>query len=290
MHDNEFFIDESLVRKLLQSQQEELSNLPLLPVSSHGSDHALFRLGENYVIRLPRVAGAVKGIEKESIWTPKLSKHFNIPTSKPAYVGKSEAYYPYNWLIMNWIEGNNPDFEKTDEHSQIVKDLAHFINTLHGIKLVNGPRSRRGIPLTNLDQQVKECFTQISNEYDTIKLNKIWQSIIDTPYWNKELVWIHGDLHQGNILCRYNRLAGVIDFSDIGMGDPATDLMIAWTLLNKNSREQFKNSLLMIDECMWIRGKGWALSMAAIMLPYYKSRNPYYAKLARRIIDEIINH
>lgn len=71
--------------------------------------------------------------------------------------------------------------------------------------------------------------------------------------------------------------------------NPACDLVIAWSLLNANSRKIFKENLDHIDENTWERGRGWALSIAVIMLPYYKNSNPVLAKLARRIIVQILS-
>ena len=92
----------------------------------------------------------------------------------------------------------------------------------------------------------------------------------------------------GNILVRSNRLSAVIDFSDVGIGDPACDLIIAWSLLKSHSRRSFRENLENIDDNTWERGRGWALSIALIILPYYKNSNPILATLARRIIENVM--
>jgi aminoglycoside phosphotransferase (APT) family kinase protein len=81
----------------------------------------------------------------------------------------------------------------------------------------------------------------------------------------------------------------VIDFADLGIGAPACDLVIAWSLLNSHSRRVFKENLEHIDDNTWERGRGWALSIALIMLPYYKNSNPTLAVLARRIIKHLLS-
>ena len=50
--------------------------------------------------------------------------------------------------------------------------------------------------------------------------------------WDREPVWVHGDVAVGNLLVRDGRLAAVLDFGSSGVGDPACDIVIAWTFLS----------------------------------------------------------
>ncbi|MFK9733996.1 phosphotransferase, partial [Escherichia coli] len=67
-------------------------------------------------------------------------------------------------------------------------------------------------------------------------------------------VWFHGDVAAGNLLVRDGRLVGVIDFGCAGVGDPACDLAVAWTLLGGQSREVFRAGLRP-DDATWARGR-----------------------------------
>ena len=117
----------------------------------------------------------------------------------------------------------------------------------------------------------------------------LWEKLRDIPYWSNPSIWIHGDLLLGNILIKNNRLSAVIDFSDLGLGDPACDLLPAWCLFNSESIQIFKANLQHIDKNTWLRGKGWALSIALILLPYYKTRSPVMAELARHMLKNIFS-
>jgi aminoglycoside phosphotransferase (APT) family kinase protein len=295
MHDNEQEVNLELVRSLLKEQCPQWAELELTPVLSSGTDNALFRLGDKYVVRIPRIewslSSITNGINKEYLWVPQLARHLKTPVSEPIFKGKPNEDYPWPWSITKWNEGHNPDFEKEDEYENLAIDLADFLNELHSIKLSEtGPFSRRGVPLVELDKETKEALKNLEEDMDTKPLALLWEKLLNTLCWNQSPVWMHGDLLPGNILIQNNRLSAVIDFADVGLGDPACDLIVAWSVLNSSSRAIFRNHLVNIDEHTWQRGKGWALSIAVIILPYYKNTNPVLASVARRIIQQLFKN
>jgi aminoglycoside phosphotransferase (APT) family kinase protein len=90
----------------------------------------------------------------------------------------------------------------------------------------------------------------------------MWETALRTS-WPKPPVWFHGDVAAGNLLVRDGRLAAVIDFGTSGVGDPACDLVLAWTMLSGDSRAVFRETLG-LDDDTWDRGRGWALWKALI--------------------------
>lgn len=287
MHTNEFSVDDSLVRKLISSQCPQWQHLSIVPIQSSGTDNALFRLGDEWVVRLPRIDWATKSIQKEYDWLPKLSKLLNHAMSVPVFRGEPEHGYPWSWLISPWYEGHNPPFEQKNEYAELSLALASFLNGLHAIHLENGPFSRRGVHLKAVADQTLTALNALASDMDVKQLKLLWHELEQVPQWHNTPVWVHGDFLPGNIIVFNTKLQAVIDFSDVGIGDPACDCIMAWSLLNQKSREIFKSQLNNIDEDTWLRGKGWALSIAAIMLPYYKNTNPTLATLARRILAQI---
>jgi len=289
LHANEYHITKELVISLLESQCSQWAELPLEPIKSAGTDNALLRLGQNLVVRLPKIDWATNSIHKECVWIPQFAKHLNMPLSEPVFEGKADANYPWPWMIVKWNEGENPGFEKENEYETLAVDLAQFINQLHDIPLSDGPPSRRGTPLSSVDVETRVAIAALKDEIDVDVMTELWDSLSQLPEWTQKPVWVHGDLLPGNILVKNNRLSAVIDFSDVGVGDPATDLIIAWSLLNKNSRKLFRKNLKKIDDITWERGKGRALSIALIILPYYKNTNPILTTIARNIIRQILS-
>ncbi len=289
MHENELEISESLVRNLLNRQCPQWAYLNLKPIESSGTDNALFRLGNDYVVRLPRIDWATKGIEKEYEWVPKIARFLKTAISEPISKGHPDETYPWSWMIIKWNEGYNPSYENDHEYELLALDLAVFLNEFHKINLLDGPPSRRGISLEKLDNETTKAIPQLEDELDIKSITALWHYFSNLPKWSKAPVWVHGDFLPGNILIENNRLNAVIDFSDVGIGDPACDLVIAWSLLTPQSRKLFKMNLENIDHDTWERGRGWALSIALIMLPYYKNTNPALTALARQIISNVIN-
>ena len=287
MHEKELNVSEELVRSLLAEQCPNWADLPLQRIQSSGTDNALYRLGTELVVRLPRIDWAVSSIEKEHTWVPQITNHLSTPISTPIFCGKPNAKYPWPWLVIKWNDGENPEFEQENEYNDLAVELAQFLNELHAIKLENGPLSRRGVHLSNVNERTNADIPLLKDEIDADYYLKLWKELSNLPEWHGEPVWVHGDFLPGNILVKNNHLSAVIDFSDVGIGDPACDLVIAWSLLNKDSREVFKKNLNNIDENTWQKGRGWALSIAAIMLPYYKNTNPAYARLARRMLKNV---
>lgn len=292
MHENELDIDDRLVRDLLRNQCPQWSGLSLRTLESSGTDNALFRLGDQYIVRLPRIEWVPGSNEitlnKEYEWLPKIATFLKTPIALPFFKGKPDNAYPWSWLVSRWNEGQNPNFEQENEYEQLAIDLARFLNDFHKIKLPNGPFSRRGMPLLEEDEETRKGIGALEGEIDISSMLPLWEQVLKVPSWNKNPVWIHGDFLPGNILIQNNRLSAVLDFTDLGIGDPACDLIIAWSLLNAHSRSVFRDHLENIDNDTWQRGRGRALSIALIMLPYYKHTNPTLAKLARRMIKNIL--
>lgn len=288
MHEDEFPIDAILVRRLLDLQCSQWAHLQLEKVISSGTDHALFRLGTEFVIRLPRLDGAVNNINKEWEWLPKLAPFLKIPISIPLFKGSPTDFYPWPWIVSPWHQGSNPPFEKENEYEQLAKDMASFLNEFHKIPLADGPYSRRGVPLKTFDEETRNAIHQLDGKIDTEQVTKVWEYFLGLPYWQNMPVWVHGDLLPGNILIENNRLSAIIDFSDVGIGDPACDLIMVWSLFNKQSRNVFRKYLHEVDDQTWQRGQGLALSIALIILPYYWHTNPGLVCVAKNMLKSVL--
>jgi aminoglycoside phosphotransferase (APT) family kinase protein len=100
-------------------------------------------------------------------------------------------------------------------------------------------------------------------------------------------VWIHSDLLRPNLLVRDGRLDAVIDFGGAGVGDPATDVIPAWSVFGQTGRDAFRRALD-VDNGTWNRARGIALHQAALIIPYYAQTNPAFAAPAKRTVEEIL--
>lgn len=300
MHADEVGTDAALVRRLLLGQFPEWADLPIEAVPSAGTDHALYRLGDEMSVRLPRIHWAVGQAAKEARWLPKLAAHLPLAIPTPIAQGQPAEGYPWDWSVYRWLAGENAIRARIDDLSQVAIDLAGFIGALRQVDTEGGPSngpehepaplSSRGNPLIERDAQVRTCIAQldeIGGLIDARAVTEAWEASVRAPVWDGPPVWIHGDLMQGNLLIEHGRLSSVIDFGCLGLGDPACDLMIAWTLFSGPSRTAFR-AALDADDASWLRGRGWALSVALIALPYYLHTNPTIVEASRHAIAEML--
>lgn len=287
MHNNEINISEKLAYKLIRAQFPEWATLSLEPMRPEGTDNLMYRLGEDKIIRLPRIPSAVPSLEKEKLWLPKLTPHLPIPIPHILAEGDASDEYPYPWLIIKWEKGKNPSADNPLEQNNAALTLASFIKAMQKIDTQGGPICRRGQPLKNRDAETRKAIPLMSELYDTKLLLDLWNESLSAPEWHGKPVWIHGDLHAGNILCEGEQITAIVDFGLMGVGDPAADLMPAWTLFDPAAREIFKE-IVAPDEATWLRARGWALSMGIVAYPYYKETNPKFAEIALGMIDQVI--
>lgn len=292
MHADEVDTDTALVSRLVAEQFPQWANLPIQPVRSAGTDNALYRLGDEVVVRLPRIHWAVGQVEKEQKWLPRLAPLLPLAVPVPLAKGTPAEGYPWEWSIYQWLEGETATVERIADLSQAATDLARFVAALQRIDPIDGPppgehNSFRGVPLTTRDDETRAAIACLHGAIDVGAVTAAWEGALEAPAWGGPPVWIHGDLQSGNLLAVQGRLSAVIDFGCLGVGDPACDLTVAWTLLSGETRDTFR-AVLPVDDATWARGRGWALSVGLIALPYYQSTNPVLAGIARHAIAEVL--
>lgn len=291
MHDNEVDTDASLVSHLLAAQFPQWAGLPIAPVESAGTDNALYRLGDNMAVRLPRIDWAVGDVHKEHRWLPRLAPLLPLAIPVPRAKGKPGEGYPWHWSVYGWLKGENTTIDHIVDPHQAAMDLVQFITALQRVDTAGGPlavdHNLRGVSLATRDTGTREAIACLQDTIDTDAATVVWEAALQAPEWDRTPVWFHGDLLPGNLLFERGRLSAVIDFGGLGVGDPACDLMIAWGLFSGESRDLFREALA-IDKATWARGRGHALSQAVIFIPYYLDTNPVGVSNARRLIDEVL--
>jgi aminoglycoside phosphotransferase (APT) family kinase protein len=292
MHADERVTDEALVRRLLGTQFPEWAQLPIARVASAGTDHALYRLGSDLVARLPRIHWAAAQASKEQRWLPILAPLLPLELPLPAASGAPGEGYPWQWGVYRWIEGEDATLDRISDAGQLALDLAQFLMALQRADARSGPaagehNSCRGVPLAERDAATRSALGQLHGVLDVGAATAAWEAALAVPPWRGAPVWVHGDLQSGNLLARGGRLRAVIDFGCLGVGDPAVDLIVAWNLLTAAARETLRIRLG-VDDATWARGRGWALSVSLIALPYYQHTNATLAASARRALAAVL--
>lgn len=267
MHVDELPIGERLVRRLLEEQFPEWADLPLRPVEPAGTVNAIFRLGDGLAVRLPRRDGPTEPETDAFEWLPRLAASLPVEIPVPLAQGRPSGEYPWFWEIHGWVEGETAPVTEIDA-MRAARDLAALVRALQRVDPAGAPAGR-GIPLAERDAEIRYWLARFDGDP---RVTGEWERALAAPPWDGPPVWHHGDLDCRNWLVRDGRIAGVIDWGSMGVGDPACDVMVAWKLRSAAARGAFRDALAP-DDATWERARGWALSQAVAILAYYTPEN-----------------
>jgi aminoglycoside phosphotransferase (APT) family kinase protein len=290
MHAGETPADAALVRRLLARQFPQWARLPVTPVPSSGTDHHIYRLGEQLAVRLPRIGWAAEQAQKEARWLPRLAPQLPLAVPTPVALGQPGDGYPFGWAVHAWLPGRDATTCPPRDLERAAGDLAAFVAALRAVSTTGAPPrppGSRGGPLAELDEDVRAAVAALGDRIEKTAALDSWEQSLAAPGWEGPDGWLHGDLLPGNLVVVDGRLSGVIDFGGLNVGDPACDLLPAWNLFAGPSRRSFL-AALDVDEATRLRGRGWALSQALIALPYYWDTNPSLVAQALRALELVL--
>lgn len=294
---SDLVVDEAVARRLLTAQFPRWADLPLAPAPNAGTDNAVFRLGSELALRLPRASWSVRMVEKELRWLPVLAPELPLSVPVPRAIGRPTPDYPCTWAVYNWLPGTGAAPSLIADPIAAARDLAAFLAALQHLDATGGPAPGgdnvyRGGRLGSrhdhsavADHHIRARIAALRGLADTDKLTAAWDEAVSAPAWDGPPRWVQGDLHPDNLLVRDGRLCGVIDFGCLAAGDPACDLMVAWTLLPPPARAVFRDALG-VDTATWTRGRGWGMAMALPSPDEFA--DPRTAERSRRRVDELI--
>ncbi len=290
IHKNEVRSDPDLVRRLLAAQFPHWADLPVMAVARLGTDHMLFRIGDELVARMPRIVWATDQAESDQRWLPFLAPQLPLAIPAPVAIGEPGEGFPWRWSIAPWLTGENPTADNFDMREGAVQ-LAEFIAAMGRIDTTGGPLKKgdhRGVHLAVRDEVTRNAITELGDRVDGPGLTKIWDRAVAAAPRTAPPVWLHGDLQPGNLLVRDRRFSAVIDFGAVGLGDPAVEYMPAWNLFDKPARRVFHDAAACDDET-WLRAKGWALSTAVVALPYYWDTGLMIVDESKHVIEAVLD-
>jgi aminoglycoside phosphotransferase (APT) family kinase protein len=285
-------IDEHALQQALSQQMPQLAGLPIQHLGQSGTDNHIFRLGEHYCIRLPRHTEAAAKLKKESDY---LSHLQDLPLVTPQLIAQGQPFsgYVHNWAVYTWIDGTDLHHGTAIAPLNIAESLGGFLKALWACDATNSPtagaqNNYRGTSLRQRDKLTRQAIHDLSDEFPEQSLLEIWETACKAAPHEGQPIWLHGDLHAANILAKGGALVGIIDWGLMGIGDPAVDLMPAWSLMDQSARTLFRD-VTGVNEMMWQRGKGWSLSVATIAYAYYRNRPDYWLnEISLRTLHELL--
>ncbi|MCP2264201.1 aminoglycoside phosphotransferase family protein [Promicromonospora thailandica] len=285
LHDDEVVSTPDLVRRLVAARYPAWAHLPVTRGPAGGTDHHLFRVGDELLARMPKTGWARDHAVADARWLPHLAAHLPVEVPVPEAVAGPGDGFPFHWSVVPWLEGAPP--APGDLTREGVRDLGEAVAALRAVPVAGGPvkeGTSRGVPLSRLDDDVRAAVVASGDRVDGAAVLAAWdRALAARPA--PEGRWIHGDLLPGNLLARGGRLTGVIDWGAMGVGDPAADLIPAWgTGFTAAERADFRAAAtagLADPADAWDRGRGWMLVQAVIALPYYWDRWPEFARASQ---------
>lgn len=256
-----------LVRQLIDRQFPKWKGLAIIPVEKSGHDNRTYRLGDEMTVRLPSHERYASAVEKELKWLPVFKPLLSLPIPAPIAQGEPSNEYPLPWSINRWIEGETVSPANVFDLGAFAEDLAKFLRELEAIDASHGipagiQNFHRGGDLAVYDTDTRTIIEKVSSQYDPKLMTEIWELALATKYQAAPL-WLHGDVAVGNLLVQKGRLCGVIDFGTMGVGDPSSDLVMAWNFFDDVTRKIFL-SCMNVDQDTVDRARGWALWKALI--------------------------
>ena len=263
-------IDANLVRALVEAQFPQWAGLAVGPVPVQGNDNRTFRLGDHLAVRLPSGEGYVAGIAKEDGALPLLARHLHTAVPVPVATGAPGRGFPWPWSVRRWLEGVSLEEGGELDRVGLARDVGTFLRELRDVPPLAGSGAGahsfyRGCHPSVYEAEIEEALLKLAGVVDATRCRAIWQHAM-TSRWSAAPVWFHGDLAASNLLVRDGRLSAVIDFGTCGTGDPACDLVFAWTFLRgEHERRAFADAVA-LDRDTWRRARGWALWKALVTI------------------------
>lgn len=305
LHDDHLPITTDLVRRLVERSFPEHAGLTITPLNVSGSTNALYRLGDDFLVRLPRQPGGSASIDKEARWLPFVAPHLTVPVPEVVGVGDPAHGYPERWSVTRWLDGRTPTvpWDPADgSPAALAEDLARTVRELRAIPVpadvADDPDLQwyRGGLLRDVDAEFREALAGCREipelGLDLGRALEVWEEALAVelrwlrgssqsssapqpasgapqPAW----CWFHGDLFAENLLVRDGRLAAVLDAGGLAIGDPTIDLVAGFEVLDAAGLRIYRNALEVSDD-EWTRAKGWALFVAIVTFPYYWETMP----------------
>ncbi len=284
----EVAVDARLVRRLLRDQHPDLADRRLRRIGT-GWDNAVFRLGSDLTVRVPRRELGARLMATELRWVPYLAPGLPLPVPTPVRAGEPTRFYPWCWAVCAHVPGRPPGAAAlTGQAGARAADaLAGFLSALHVSAPADAPRSPfRGVPLSQRSDSVARALAGAPVAQRS-RIERAWAEALGAPGHRGPDRWLHGDLHGLNVLVTRGRITGVIDFGDLCAGDPATDLASGWLLLDGPGRQRLRD-VLAVDDATWARGRGWALFFGLMFLAH-SADAPVNEAIGRRALSEALD-
>ena len=288
MQEGDAVVGTGLARALLARQMPDLADLSLRRLLGGGTDNVLYRLGRDHLLRFPRRAWAEAEIDRLQRWLPLLAPQLPLAVPLVLRQGAPGQGYPFRWTLGPFLPGRDAFSAPPTDPLAAARDLAACLARLRALPAPpDAPPRGQADRIDLILQGLEPWIAAFGDEADPSLLRELVAQAQAAPAFAGPPAWVHGDLHPLNILTRRGRIAALIDWGGLRLGDPGMDLMPAWTLFDAPAREAFR-ATLDPDPGAWARGRALALAKAIMAIPHYRASNPMFCAVMRRTLDRVI--
>ncbi|MGZ6746222.1 MAG: aminoglycoside phosphotransferase family protein [Nocardioides sp.] len=281
--------------RLLRDQAPHLAGLPVRASPASGSSNWVFRLGEALTVRLPRSDAYVADLLKETRWLPHVAPHVACPVPDVVLLGEAGRAFPRPWAVLSWVPGETPTSLDEAQQGRFAETLGAFVRSLHAVDTAGAPRGaghwgyRCGEPVTDeIDDWAERAASDLADLVDPAGAREAWRRLRRVPRATQPACWVHTDLSAENVLVHPDgRLAGVIDFGGLGIGDRSVDLLYAWSLLDPPAREVLR-AASGVDDATWARARAWAfVGPGLLTIAHYRHAMPDRTERLLSMVDAV---
>jgi len=277
---------------LVDEQHPDLAELPL-GRRYDGWDMAVFRLGDELAVRLPRTADAVESLEAEARWLGLLSEGWTFPFPRVLRRGAPGHGYPWPWSIISWLPGTMASQRPLSASAGV--ELGRALAQVHAPAPADAPfNEEQSIELPEREPWVRGALDPLAGvagpdgrECDVTASAAVWEVALaaEPP---RELVWSHADLHGFNVISNDGQLGGIIDWADIAACDRAVDLGFLYLLLPASGIDaawrEYGKATRALDDAVAARARGVAVAMCS---GFAMLDNPAGAAIGWRGLDAL---
>jgi aminoglycoside phosphotransferase (APT) family kinase protein len=287
LHEAQIDVPDAVVRSLIDTQFPRWSGLPLTRAASDGTINRVDFLGDNLVVRMPFIDWGADDADRHARLPAELRGALDVALPELAARGEPGDGMPWEWGVYRRIDGRHPRVGDSRDEAALVEGLARFLTEMKSVPIDGAMASPAAFDAAYDDHQTRAKVEALGSP----AAMRAWDDAVaayaagapDTSGW------IHGDVMPGNLMLiggADTRLHAVLDWAAAGAGDPALDLLGAWTCLREDARRDLFTSLSPTEDEL-ARARGFAVRKVAWGLPYYRESLPGFAAVMQFTLDQI---
>jgi aminoglycoside phosphotransferase (APT) family kinase protein len=199
-----------------------------------GWDHYMILLDDKYVFRFPRTEEYAEKLKTEIGLLDYLKDKIKIKIPVFRFIAKDKSFVGYDFVEGIQLRKNIFQILSPTIKKQVAKQMADFLTALHKTPLAIAKKFV--IDIETSKQQYASTLRAVKEKILPRVLKNEQKMILDfldeyKKYLNfPNKVLVHADLYTSHILLALDKksLAGIIDFADRTIDDPALDFCELW--------------------------------------------------------------